>query len=577
MKNSLAAFLRRLLSLLMLGWLTTSGVRSARAQDVDDVPHNLGRGLRPLVEWHRAQPAAHSDEERRAALVAHLGNNVSRVQTDNAGSVVVDVRLDGTVPAADVKKSLAALGLTLTGEHVARRTDGRDGMLTAHLPLAQAEAAARVPGVFSILAAHRPRPRVGKVTSQGVAALHANVVQASGYTGNGITVGVLSDSYNVATAASAGYPPSSNAADDIASGDLPAGGVTVLQDGSSDPRDGSTDEGRAMLQIIHDVAPDANLAFCTAGESQTNFADNIRALRINSQVFADIIVDDIGFDDEPFFSDSIVAEAVDEVVTSTSLAGRRVIYYSAAGNDGDLSYEAVFTPLTDAFGRAHSGGTRLDQVPTSLTAGGFQNFQGADVGHGRKIVQTVTVSGGDANIDFQWDDAFGSSGAITDYNLLVFDAAGNYMPKLSGIDLNSSTGEAVEFATLPLATGGADATYQIIISRASSAGSATHLRYIVEDSGTVTGKYLRTAQPTIFGHSAAANADGVAAYDVHDLSTPEPYESFGPVHDLLRRQRQPPCQAHRARAADDCRRGRRGHHLLPRRPPDRHQRPGHRQ
>ena len=293
-----------------------------------------------------------------------------------------------------------------------------------------------------------------------------------------------------------------------------------------------------MLQIIHDVAPGANLAFSVSGDSQNEFADNIRSLRTNQKAPCDVIVDDISFFDEPFFSDGPVAQAVDEVVTSSTLAGSKVIYYSAAGNEGDLSYQADFIDVSDADGRADPGPIKLDQVPEKSYRRRIPTTSnGLPLDAAKKIIQKVKVSGADATLNFQWDDPYMSGGITTDYNLLVFDSAGNYHsgtdmsdPIASGIDDNFSTGEPFEFAYLPLNDDGSDATYYVVIARsAGGTGEAKHLRYIVEDGDTVEGDYLRTAQPTIFGHAAAANADGVAAYDVHDLSTPEGYESFGPV------------------------------------------------
>src|SRR5207249_4167979 len=105
----------------------------------------------------------------------------------------------------------------------------------------------------------------GRVTSQGDRAMRADIARATvGVTGAGVTVGVLSDSFNCR----------GGAATDVATGDLSP--VTVLLE---EPGCGSgTDEGRAMLQIVHDVAPSADLAFATAFAGVASFAANIRAL-----------------------------------------------------------------------------------------------------------------------------------------------------------------------------------------------------------------------------------------------------------------------------------------------------------
>src|SRR5262249_34058971 len=92
---------------------------------------------------------------------------------------------------------------------------------------------------------------VGLVPSPGEQTMRADVARAtSAVDGSGVTVGVLSDSFNCLGGAAA----------DVASGDLSA--VTVIQE-FPDCSD-RTDEGRAMLQLVHDVAPGASLAFATA-------------------------------------------------------------------------------------------------------------------------------------------------------------------------------------------------------------------------------------------------------------------------------------------------------------------------
>ena len=84
----------------------------------------------------------------------------------------------------------------------------------------------------------KPISATGSVDSQGDAVLETDRVRAvNGLTGSGVTVGVLSDSFNVL----GGYST------DVATGDLP-NNVDILQEGPA----GSTDEGRAMAQIIYD-------------------------------------------------------------------------------------------------------------------------------------------------------------------------------------------------------------------------------------------------------------------------------------------------------------------------------------
>ena len=171
------------------------------------------------------------------------------------GLVTIDA-----VAAADpavLEADLIALG--------ARDTAIAGRLVSARLPVV---AVPLLEGVASLQFA-RPahlKTNVGLVTSQGDHVLRADTARATfGLDGAGVMVGVLSDSYSCLP----------GAAGDIANNDLSP--VVVLQE---DPGCSSgTDEGRAMLQIVHDVAPGASLAFATAQGGQANFANNIRALR----------------------------------------------------------------------------------------------------------------------------------------------------------------------------------------------------------------------------------------------------------------------------------------------------------
>ena len=125
--------------------------------------------------------------------------------------------------------------------------------------------------------------------------------------------------------------PGNPALANILNNDLPRAVFNMLDDSPF----GGIDEGRAMLQIVHDIAPDAKLAFRTGIRSSGDFAKGIKELQLDT---CDIIVDDLTYITEPFFQDGQVANAVDYVTS------QGVSYFTAAGNFGNKSYEGTFAP-----------------------------------------------------------------------------------------------------------------------------------------------------------------------------------------------------------------------------------------
>ena len=120
-----------------------------------------------------------------------------------------------------------------------------------------------------------------------------------------------------------------------------------------------------MLQIVHDVAPDAELYFRSGFISAGNFAEGIKVLRDSG---CNVIVDDITYLTEPFFSDGVVAKAVEEVTASG------VNYFTSAGNFGIKSYEGVFSPTpapAGYVGVAHDFGAGNYYQNLNLPAGTY--------------------------------------------------------------------------------------------------------------------------------------------------------------------------------------------------------------
>jgi hypothetical protein len=170
--------------------------------------------------------------------------------------------------------------------------------------------------------------KAGSALSQGDKAAGTNVARSLfGLTGKGIKVGVISDSFACDSGARER---------DIASGDLPAD-TTIVQEyfpclNNNPDDDDGTDEGRAMAQIIHDMAPDAAIAFCSAANGYLYFEKCIDDLAVD----CDIIVDDIIFLGDSAFQDGLIAQAANRA------AANGVAYFSAAGNNARDSWEGPF-------------------------------------------------------------------------------------------------------------------------------------------------------------------------------------------------------------------------------------------
>jgi hypothetical protein len=241
-------------------------------------------------------------------------------------------------------------------------------------------------------------------------------------------------------------------------------------------------------------------------------------LRTSSQTLCDIIVDDIGFADEPFFSDGIISQAVNDVSTSNSLPGKKVAYFSAAGNSGNRGYSAdanIISPAT-----APKGNLKLTQVPSSLYAGGFHNLNPTGT---PAIIMGATTEADPAQIVFQWDDPFNSGEVTTNYNLLVFDESGNYLASVSGTDNNIATSQPIEIVDLS-----PDTTYQLVISLGSSSPpTARHLRLISFRGASISGDHFTNDVIALFGHPSAANANAVAAYVYSNL--PDRVSNYNPA------------------------------------------------
>jgi Ca2+-binding RTX toxin-like protein len=400
----------------------------------------------------------------------------SRVVAREDGRVAVEVIARGALPAAI--QELEAVGMEVSG------TLG--GLVCGWLP---PEAIDDLPGLASVGGASAPAfwLAAGSVMSQGDQAQWSEEVRGlTEFDGTGVTVGVISDSYNAL----------GGAQQDISTGDLPAG-INVLEDSI-----GRTDEGRAMLQIVHDVAPGADLAFHTALPTPDKLEKAIRDL---AQAGANVIVDDVTYLSEPMFMDGPIAQAVDDVVAGG------VLYFSAAGNNADNSYESPFVDsgqnlwLWDViggvpgyynFGRAHD----------------FDPTQGVD-----KYFGVLLAGGGSVRLSFQWDEPFFSvtqnpdRAATSDLDVFLvdWDPIVGYKVAEKAWE-NNVGGDAVE--VLQYTSGyGSDHVFWIAISSVTNPAQAPDLMKYVSFGHEITDIEYPWGTATSYGHANASGASAVGA------------------------------------------------------------------
>jgi subtilisin family serine protease len=348
------------------------------------------------------------------------------------------------------------------------------------------------------------------VISQGDTAQRSYIARKKyNVNGKGVKIGILSDSYNFWNGANTG----------VLQGELPGPGnpfgfkkpVDVLEDFIDSS---ATDEGRAMAEIVHDVAPGAELAFHTAFLGQADFAQGIQDL---AKKGCKVMADDIFYFEEPFFQDGIIAQSVD------AAKKKGVAYFSSAGNESNNSYESDYRASTNEVLGAGNGTAHNFSAP-GATPRYFQPIY-------------IPTGGGSAVFSFQWDQpsfSAGGAGCESDLDIYLLDLDGNVVAL--SISDNIQSGDPIEFFGYQNFT--ANNTFYLVILKYIGP-DPTHIKYNMYNDGQF---YLTNPAipgifaPTLVGHAKADGAIATAAAyylntPAYGLDTPsvERYSSLGGV------------------------------------------------
>ncbi len=386
-------------------------------------------------------------QRRDARLAAVPSLRIAAPRKD--GRVLVDIDARPTLVKGAVA-AVEAVGGQVTSASM------RYSTVRAYVPLASVETIAADQSVRRVGFARQAMTHKINTSEGDIAHGAVDTRSFFGVDGAGQKVCVLSDGVTSLAAVQA-------------SGDLPAVDVLPGQAGSGD-------EGTAMLEIVHDLAPGAALGFASAFESEEQFAQNILDLATSG---CTVIVDDVIYFDEPPFQDGLVAQSVNTVTASG------VEYFSSAGNEGNANdgtsgtWEGNFTPNGDI---------------STTNAGVLGPVN--DFGDGG---QSILVTGHGPYTVLHWADPWGQSD--NDYDIYdldgtlttVFDASTNTQDGDDNpfeIYADSFAGERIVIAQFS----GEDRAMNLILFRGQL------------DSSRATAGATR-------GHSAATAAYSVAAVD----------------------------------------------------------------
>jgi hypothetical protein len=199
-------------------------------------------------------------------------------------------------------------------------------------------------------------PATSAIDGNGLTIMHADqfIAQAGGG-GGGVVVGVQSQGIASLSTIQGRH-------------ELPS--VTVVTSAAGGANSQGADEGTALLEEVHAVAPNAGLAFC---ESQT-FVEYTACLQQFVKAGASIMVDDFMFlDQDPMSSGGTDVQALSQFLAQNP----NVALFTSAGNATGSYWEGLYTPVSVTSQTTPSplschGGSQVDNFVNQFAGGAAQ-------------------------------------------------------------------------------------------------------------------------------------------------------------------------------------------------------------
>lgn len=345
-------------------------------------------------------------------------------------------------------------------------------LICAYVYISNLEILAQLEEVVSIKKVENP---IVNVATEGDVLHKSDLVRADneGSSGSGIKIGVISDGVD-------------HIQDSINKGALPSNVKIVSNEYGGD-------EGTAMLEILHAVAPDSQLYFNDCGTNKIAFNQAVDNL---VEEGCNIIVDDITWITDPFFEDGIIGKHIKDVVDKTGIC-----YVTSAGNFAENHYRGKF--YNDGY-----------------------NSHDFSLGESSSKSMYVSIEPGESvKIVLQWDDEFGNS--KNDYDLFVRDENGSIVAS-SGNNQEGKGSDPLEYIFY---TNDTDKVIEGQIDIVNYGGKAEDKNLEMYIYGN-NKKINVVESDSIFGHAALSEVITVGAINVNNSNKVESFSSQGPISYL---------------------------------------------
>ncbi len=481
----------------------------------------IGPGLRPIAQAIASHVSLESVRDQgitNTFMQKYLGTVPGEVRWNLDGDVEVDLTFAHRAQrpeSAVLESALGARGVV---------SDPFNAVVEMWLPPQNLLQAGSLPGLLSVTVPHyavvrEVVPRASNTPNYDTAGSNAlgavAYANATGATGSGISVGVISDgAQSYQTDVSEGYLPSN----------------IYIDPNDATAYGSSGNEGSAMMQIVYDSAPGVHLGFC-GPSTDVEFLKCLSDFE-GTGFKANIIVDDLGFPGVAMFQNGTFASGVAQFAQSNP----NVHLVTAAGNDNGAYWQGSWTPMS---------------LSPSLTLNGVTYTEANNFGTSHFPVGYATISVQPNDTDYwilEWADPWLTPAG--DYDVVVYDGNPNTTGSKivacnQGTDLGSS---GCTFATTPgtspgpnpvqgnaydNTTGAVIKLYIEVLLRNGTSPSG--LLKLITGSEASNGLTLDPNYPfgSIYGQSALPEEFTAGAMDVYDVGSPsasiESYSSTGPV------------------------------------------------